>query len=82
MVQLPIIMLIEAEGHFCCFPTCNTHNSGNIVCVYSVFTHKLESAHDLWYNLYCQRWRTSQGHRRSRTLEKMISWKRSEIEML
>ena len=29
---------------------CNTHNSGNIACFnYSVFTHKLESALDLYF---------------------------------
>jgi len=47
MVQLPMT-LSEAEGHFCCFKICNTHNSGNIACYnYSVFTHKVESARDL-----------------------------------
>jgi len=41
-----------------------THNSGNILCSnYSVFAHKLESAHGLWFKLYCQRSRTSQSHR-------------------
>jgi len=36
---------------------------------YIVFTHKLESSHSLWFKLYCQRWRTSQGHRpKSRTV--------------
>jgi len=24
----------------------------------------------MWFKLYCQRWRTSQGHMQSRTLEK------------
>jgi len=33
-------------------------------------THKLESTHSLWFKHYCQRWRTSQGHRQSCTLEK------------
>jgi len=36
---------------------------------YSVFTHKLKSTCSLWFKLYCQRWRTSQGGRQSRTLE-------------
>jgi len=37
---------------------------------YSVFTHKLECVRRLWFKICCQRWRTSQGHRQSRTLEK------------
>jgi len=45
---------------------CNTPNSENIVGFnYSMFTHKSESSHSLWFTLYCQRWRTSQGHRQS-----------------
>jgi len=35
-----------------------------------VFKHKSESAHDLWFKLYCQTWIISQGHRQSRTLQK------------
>jgi len=43
---------------------CNVHNLRNIVCFkYSVFTHKFESTHCLWFKLNCQRWRTPQGHR-------------------
>jgi len=29
---------------------------------YSMFTHKLESAPGLWFEVYCQRWRTFEGH--------------------
>jgi len=48
---------------------CSTHNSGNIVYLnYSVFTQKLESTRGLWFKHYCQRWRTSQGHRQLHTL--------------
>jgi len=61
MPHLPMT-LSEAEGHLCC----SSSSSSN----YSVFTHKLESARILWFKLYCQRWRTSQSHRQSRTLEK------------
>jgi len=35
---------------------------------YSVFANKLGSAHGLWFKLYCQRWRSYQGHGQSRTL--------------
>ena len=42
MARLPIT-LSEAEGHFCCLNLCNTHNSGNIASLLSVFTYKLES---------------------------------------
>jgi len=56
---------------FAVLDLCNTHNSENTSGFnYSVFTHKFESAHSLWFKLYCQRWRTSQGHRQSLTLEK------------
>jgi len=35
----------EDKDHFAVLNLCNTHNSGNIACfIYSVFTHKLESA--------------------------------------
>jgi len=40
-----------------------------------MFSHKLESARVLWFKLYCQRWRTSQGHRQSHTGKVVISWK-------
>jgi len=33
-----------------------------------MFTHKLESTCSLWFKLYCQRWKTSECHRQSRTL--------------
>jgi len=31
---------------------------------------KLESARSFWFKLYCQRWKTSQGHRQLRAVEK------------
>jgi len=66
--QLPMTFS-GAKSHFCCLKLRDTHNSGNAACFnYSVFIHKLESAHSFWFKLYCQRWRTSQGHRQSRTL--------------
>jgi len=32
MAQLPMT-LSDAEGHFCCFKSSNTHNSRNIACL-------------------------------------------------
>jgi len=39
---------------------------------YFTFTKfkKVMLSHGLWFKPFCQRWRTSQGHRQSRTLEK------------
>ena len=61
----------NTEGsHFSVVNFCKTHNSGNKCFNYSVFTHKLVIVRGLWVKLYCQRWTTFQGHRRSHTLEK------------
>jgi len=47
------------------------HNSGNIAHFnYNVFTYKSETAHSLWFKLYCQKWRTSKGRIQSRMLQK------------
>jgi len=35
-----------------------------------LLTHKLNSAPSLWFKFYCQRWKTSQSHKQSRTLGK------------
>jgi len=60
--------MAQLKVTFAVLNLCNAHNSGNIACFnYSMFTRKLESALGLWFN--CQRWRTSQGHRQSHTLD-------------
>jgi len=67
MARLPLTFS-EAEGHFCCL---HLISSGNIACFNcSMFIHKSESTRGLWLKLYCQRWKTFQCHRQSRTLEK------------
>jgi len=41
---------VRLKVTFAVLNLCNTHNSGNIACFnYSVFTHKLESACDLYF---------------------------------
>jgi len=68
MAQFPVTSS-EADGvTFAVLNLCNTHNSGNVACFnYSMYRHKLESARGLWFRLYCQGWRTFQGHRQSPT---------------
>jgi len=62
---------VKMKVTFAVLNHCNTHNSENIACFnYSMFTRKLESARGLWLKFYCQRCKTSKGHRQSRTLEK------------
>jgi len=61
----------EAEGQFCCLNLCNAHSLGNIACFNSVCLHINWKSHTaLWFKLYCQRWRTPQGHKQSCILEK------------
>jgi len=35
-----------------------------------MFTHKLESARGLYFKLCCQKWKSSQGQKQSRSLQK------------
>jgi len=61
----------------------NTYNLGNVACFnYSVFTYRLESAHGLWFKLYCQRWRTSRSQAVIYTGKVVMSQKWCYIEML
>jgi len=66
---------VKLKATFAVLNLSNTHNSGNIACFNCSVCINWKVHVDLLFKLYCQRWRrwrTSQGHRQSCTLQK---WK-------
>jgi len=60
--------LSEFEGHFCCLKFF-VINKARFNYPYTYVYTWLQRAHGLWFKLHCQKWRSSQGHRQSRSLQ-------------
>jgi len=71
--------LIALKVSFAVWNLSVSHISENVAfIIYEMFTHESGSTRDLYFQLSLRKWRTSQGHRRSRTMH-LVSRKRCKI---
>ena len=71
--------LIALKVSFAVWNLSVSHISENVAfIIYEMFTHESWSTRDLYFQLSLRKWRTSQGHRRSRTMH-LVSRKRCKI---